>query len=89
MATMTSSVTAAMQPSVIPAQTQAQAVDMRPLARVMAKAEIWQGVKLFVIGAAIIVGTYMIAPGGLFLISFAPIYGVYHVFHGLYKLATA
>jgi hypothetical protein len=82
MATMTSSLTGT-------TQQQQQAVDLRPLLRAVAKAEIWQGVKLFAIGTAITAGTYMIAPGGLFLISFAPIYGVYHVLHGVYKLAAA
>jgi hypothetical protein len=82
MATMTNSLTGTMQ-------QQQQAVDLRPLLRAVAKAEIWQGVKLFAIGTAITVGTYMIAPGGLFLISFAPIYGVYHMLHGVYKLAAA
>jgi len=65
-------------------------IDLRPLKRAAAKVEIFSGLKLVAIGTVITGVTYAIAPpGGLFLISFAPLYGVFHTLRGLYKLATA
>jgi hypothetical protein len=72
---------------------QLQAIDMRPLIRAAAAAELRQGLKMFAIGAVVTVGTFMLADAigaPIFLVSFGPlIYGAYHSIHGLYKLATA
>ncbi|HEY1272899.1 MAG TPA: hypothetical protein VGF08_12975 [Terriglobales bacterium] len=68
------------------------AIDLKALARAAALKEVRQGLTMLVIGLVITVGTYAMADaagGGLFLISFAPIYGIYHTLHGLWKLATA
>jgi len=66
-------------------------IDLRELKRAAAKAEIFNGLKLVAIGTVITGVTYAIAPatGGFFVVSFAPLFGVFHALHGLYKLATA
>jgi uncharacterized membrane protein len=73
-----------------PATPLPQGIDLREIKRAAAKAEILNGLKLVAIGAVITGVTYAIAsPGGMFIVSFAPLFGVFHTLHGLYKLATA
>jgi len=80
MSAITTPVTALQQPG----------IDLRPLKRAAAKAEILSGLRMVALGAVITGVTYAIAPaGGLFIVSFAPLFGVFHTLHGLYKLATA
>jgi len=72
------------------APMQQPGIDVRELKRAAAKKEIFSGLKMVAIGAVITGVTFAIAsPGGFYLISFAPLFGVFHTLHGLYKLATA
>ncbi len=75
---------------VAPLMQQQAEMDVRPYKQALAKAEIWAGLKMVAIGSVITGITYAIAPpGGIFLVSFAPLFGVFHMLRGLFRLAAA